>query len=138
MARGSLFSHFRKRVEEIRINSLTPAELKEEAIRDAATRVDAATTALEALKAEFQEVNEKHHLTLVGMGTLQVGFGTFQDVQRVKEWFKGFAVKLNEASVEFSNACSQFAALKPADYSVSHLDGSEKERNYRIMKTRTN
>jgi hypothetical protein len=111
MAMGKLFSNYRKKVEEVRVSSLTPEEAMNERIQNAATRVDSAHEQIESLRREFVEMDQKHCLELNGY-TLKIGKYSPGEPDKILEWWRDWVKRSHAAQTEFNSALSVWAGLK--------------------------
>jgi hypothetical protein len=111
MAKGGLFSHFRKRVEEIRVASLTPEEIMSERLNAASLRVTKAHQQLQSLKLEWQTMDAKHVLSMCGF-TLVIGKFSAGEPDHILEWWRSWVQRSHAAQTDFNESLSVWAGLK--------------------------
>lgn len=132
----SVFSkHYKTRFEEMRQKDLTPEQRQAEDLATANNRVTLAHGVLENLKAEYSEMAGRHQLIPDGLGIPHPQVGDPTIVLAVAKWWQDYSQRFIAAKAEFDSALQQAASLKPTDeISVNHLDGTETQRSFRVVR----
>lgn len=112
MGRVLLNALYKRRVEQIRVSTLSPEEVATERIQKAAEAVTLASKQLEELKQELVQIDQKYQLSYNQWGVPSCGFGSFAEAAFVQNWWQDYARRFSQAQADFNNKLSIWAGLK--------------------------
>src|SRR5690349_7848001 len=112
MSRGPLFSRYKKRTEELRVEALSPVERQAEQVQIMSDEITVLRAELDALAQELHEMDRRYHLSWNAWGQPAPQFGAPGTPEVVARWWTEYAKKVQKAQNEFNQALLKWSSMK--------------------------